>query len=913
MDGEEKYYVGIDYGTSNTCASIYLNGKVKIAPNKMGERITPSVVLFENNKRLVGEEALCESIGNDKNFIYEVKRFIGFNYEEYLDLGFDKSIKYIVKKIDDMPKIEIDNNGEKKYYTAEEISAYIIKKIMQSVENFIKDVTKKIGIKIDTAIFTVPAEFNIIQRASLENAAKLAGIKIPTIINEPTAAALAYGFGHNLISKEKGKEEEIKPKENEKRKDLFSSTILGVDYDVAPLALQETNKIMVIDLGGGTYDISVINLKLNGDTSDFEVLLSDGDIHLGGSDFDNLLYNYCIDYFCAKNNINQNELLQKIDIKSKRKLKIKCENVKKMFNIKSKVTISIENFYEEEDLYLEIKDKEFKIICGPIYKRIEDKINKVLKELNFTKNNIDNVILVGGGSKIFGIRNILEKIFDKNKIKDDINPEEAISIGATLYAVKSQGNKDMNFNLQDIIPYEIGIGVKNKIQGEAEVFDLLIKRYTKFPFKMDKGIEYYVNLDKDHPDIIAKIYEGNKKKSIYIKDKKEIGNFYIKNLNKEGKFRYKINLEIDLNGKLKGLLTCNEELNNKTAEYKSINDISTALVVKKTIKISKNNNLSTAASMIFEINDKKEIIRNSQDFNIKLNNLEFCSKTYENIIKNYIPFTDRNPNLYEKLFSYTKELFELYINIIDLRIINKEKMNEIINNIKEKMKNLINEPDYVEELFKIFIVLKPEFCEEYYKIFVNYIELLNNKGNELSSKKSYNRYFVKLYFEKVFFSVKKYVIEKELEQIDKKIKENYDGQIKIANKGLKKTLSYAHYVETVVKEKKFEPGNTGYTWIDDKLKKIKENPTEEDIFEILRLFYDMAESFDVDKNPIEEAYCLAYIIVLNFDNLKNKNFVEYEEEIEKFKTIMKSNNIKEDFPIYKRAMEIIRDYENNYY
>ena len=201
--------VGIDFGTSNSCSGVYINGSVKLVPNKIGERITPSVVLFkklvniEENKDdkdiiLVGEDALCESFDNLKNYIYEIKRFIGLEYENFKKMGFENTLNYDIKDIKGEPLIEITCDGITKYFTVEQISCFIIKKIINITQDFISEITKKETTKIKTAVFTVPTQFSDKQKNSLLNAAKLAGIEVPRIINEPTAAAIAYGIQHDL-------------------------------------------------------------------------------------------------------------------------------------------------------------------------------------------------------------------------------------------------------------------------------------------------------------------------------------------------------------------------------------------------------------------------------------------------------------------------------------------------------------------------------------------------------------------------------------------------------------------------------------------------------------------------------------------------------------------------------------------
>ena len=892
---EPEIGVGIDFGTSNSCSGVYINGTVKIVPNKIGERITPSIVLFKTNKKmvnnkeiikeeiLVGEEALCEPIGNIRNYIYEIKRFIGLNYDELEESGFKESLNYEIVNRDGIPLIKIVYNGEYKYYTIEEISALIIKKIIQSTEDFIAETLDRKGLKIKNAVFTVPSQFTDKQKQSILNAAKLAGIEVPRIINEPTAAALAYGIGKDLIYKE----------------NLFSSTMLGDDYCVAAPSANEIiksqEKVMVFDLGGGTLDITILNIKKNKDNNlIFEILVTKGDIHLGGSDFDKLLMDHCIKYFCEDANINKQDIFS--DYRACRRLKIKCENAKKLLSIKNNAIIQIDKFYQENDLNWKIRQNVFIQICKPLYNRIKDKIFEVLNEANVSHNEIDKVILIGGATRIYGIKNQLIKIFGENKIKDDINPEEAVAIGATLDAAKLQVQQKMNFTLQDIIPFNLGIAVQNPDPSEnnREIMHTIIRKFSPIPSCKEK--RYKTNLSVQNPDIVVTVYEGNNK---FVSNNLKLGGIIISGLNRTGIFIYKVTLNVDVNGKLTGTITSDELNINQEIDFSVQNKIGYAFGNK--IKIARNKNLETIASVAPNIKIKKDIIEKSQDINIKLNNLIDCSKIYEELIKNYNVFIKDNENLYEKIFSYTKELFDLYIERIKLK---KENIKLIIQKIKERMMNLIKEQNYIDELMIAFKELKFSFKNEYYLIFCNYMEILNNEGMAKSSGGKLSRYFAKLYFEKVFFGIQKFVDEKDFNVIDSEIKQFYDSQKLKAEEQLQKINSFVFLLNFYVKEKKYLPGGTGFTQIANKIDgfKQKKEPTIEEIQEILELFLDMADSFDKNERSIEQAYCLANIIQISYDLLKIQEYDKLEIYIERFNFIIKGKEINN----YKWYQDIIK-------
>ena len=896
---EPEIGVGIDFGTSNSSSGVYINGAVKIVPNKIGERITPSIILFKTNKKInqnnkeeikeeifVGEDALCEPIGNIRNYIYEIKRFIGLDYDELKESGFMESLNYEIVKEGDIPKIKIESNGQYKYYAVEEISAFIIKKIIQSTEDFIAETLDRKGLKIKSAVFTVPSQFTDHQKQSILEAAKLAGIEVPRIINEPTAAALAYGIGKDLT---------YKPKNN-----LFISTAEGVDYNVAPSASQiikSEEKVMIFDLGGGTLDITILNINKNQDNSlNFDVKVTRGDIHLGGSDFDKILMDYCIKYFCEDTGINKQDILK--DYRACRRLKVKCENAKKLLSIKHDVLIQIDNFYQENDLMLKIRQSEFINICKPLYNRINDKIMDVLNEAEYKADDIEKVILVGGATRISGIKDRLNKIFGENKIKDDINPEEAVAIGATLDAAKLQIQQKMNFTLQDIIPYNIGIAVQNQDPNDedTEIMHPIIKKYSKIPNRKEK--RYKANLSEQNPDIVVNVYEGNNKS---IKKNIKLGEAIISDLKKRGDVIYKVILNIAVNGKLTGYIQSDEL--NITKDIDFIVNCRKGITIGHKIKITDNNNLETLASVAPEIQKKKDIIRTSQNINIKLNNLIDCSKIYEELIKNYNIFVKINEYLYEKIFTYTKELFELYMERLKLK---REDTKNLIKKIKERMMNLVNEQNYIEELMLNFKELKAGYKNEFYLIFCNYMEILNNAGLSKLKGGRFSRYYAKMNFEKVFFGIKKFVEEKDLTIIDSEIKKFYDSQKLINEEELKKINSFAFLVDLYARDKKYIPGGLGFTNINRKIEGFnqKQDPTFEEAQEILDLFQNMADSYEINEKSIGEAYCLANIIKISFENLGITDYDKLEIYIERFEFIMEGKET-DNYKWYNEIIKII--------
>ena len=897
---EPEICVGIDFGTSNSCSGIYLNGNVKIVPNKIGERITPSVVLFKpikdkdkNNNEiikeeiLVGEEALCEPIEDKKNFIYEIKRFIGLDYEDFELIGFKEHLDYDIENIEGNPTVKIDLEGQIKYYSIEEISSFIIKKILQCTEDFIAEIIGK-RLKIEKAVFTVPSQFTDKQKESIYLAAEKLGIKVERLINEPTAAALAYGLGKDLYYKSN---------------DVFSSTREGEDYQVAPSANQVVKyeeKVMVFDLGGGTLDLTILNIKKTDDkTLNFDIILTEG------SDFDNVLKDYCIELFCAENEINKKDILN--DYKACRRLKLKCESVKKLLSINNDVLIRIDNFYNGNNLVVNINQKTFKEKCNPLYNRIKNKINKVLADANLSENDIDNIILIGGGTRICGIKNILINKFGEKKIKDNINPDEAVAVGATLEAAKIQVKDKMNFNLQDIIPYNLGIAVQNpdKNDPKKEIMNIIIHKFSKIPCRKEK--RYKVLLSDKNPDIFVAVYEGKDDK--YLPKDGKLGKASITGLKKKGYFIYKIILEVDVDGRLTGYIQSDElNIDNKKIEFTRKNKI--GYLSKNKIKIAKNKKLETITSASLNIQNSKDVISRSQNLEEKLKNLNYCIDILEELINNYDVFAKNNESLYEKISSLTKELFEFYIEKIKLKKDDKEEINKIIAKIKERMLYLIKEPNYLEILMLVLKELKLISLNDFFIIFCNYMEMMNNEGIKKLSEGKYGRYYAKMYFEKVFFGIKKFVNEDDLNLINIEIKEKYDSH-KIKNEEeLKKINSFALLIDSLVHEKKYLPNFTGFTQVANLINAFKEKQvnnleiTTDEAQEILDIFQNMINSLDKNEKSIREAYCLASIIQINFEILGIQDYDKLEYYIERFNYIIKGKVV-DDYKWYKDIKKII--------
>jgi molecular chaperone DnaK (HSP70) len=430
------------------CFGVFKNGGVEIITNKEGERTTPSIItIIDENTILRGEETMEYLVNNYDSTIYNIKRFIGKDLnnekikEELKKENFP--FKIISNNENNSSFIEVNKNNKIIKFTFEEISSFIIGKMIESAENYLNKKVKKL-------VITVPANFNDAQRNCTKQAAMLAGVEVIRIINEPTAAALAYGL-------------------HEKSEEINNKIIL------------------VFDLGGGTFDVTILKIYINKDQQNleknYEILSTSGDKFLGGVDFDNVLVNYFLEEFCKKNDLNIEEVRK--DKKSMRKLKISCEKIKRnlSFSVEEE-TLNLQNFYNNLDIIQEIHYAQFFSLTKGLIERLKETLKSALNNAKITEDKISEVVLVGGSTRLPMVKNMLKKVFKNSKINDSINPDETVAVGATLMAAKILNKTDnliSSFNLMDITPLSLGIELINenkgdKIRKEGGIMDVIIKR-----------------------------------------------------------------------------------------------------------------------------------------------------------------------------------------------------------------------------------------------------------------------------------------------------------------------------------------------------------------------------------------------------------------------------------------------------
>ena len=487
----EKPAIGIDLGTTYSCVGVWKNNQVHIIPNDFGTSTTPSVVSFTNDERLIGQAAKNQITKNYKNTIYDAKRLIG---RRFTDITVQDDINiwpFEVSKDDrtDRPVIIVEYKGQNKKFYAEEISAMILQKMKQISEEYL-------GKKIEDAVITVPAYFNDTQRQATKDAGRIAGLNVLRIINEPTAAAIAYGL--NKINK-------------------------------------SDSNILIFDLGGGTFDISILTLCEDA----FEVKATKGDTHLGGEDFDNLLVQFCMKEFK-----NQTDIDIRGNQKALRRLKLACEKVKKELSISLETTIDIEALSDGEDLSITISRNEFENMCEEYFRKCITILKEALKDAKIRSYQIDEIVLIGGSTRIPKIQELVKEFFNGKELCKSINPDEAVAYGAAYQAAMLNDNEENGIEklvLLDVTPLSLGVEL---VDGSMSV---IVKRNSLIPLRNKQIYNTAYEYQKFIP---ISIYQGERKKA---SENHLLGEFIIEGIQvkRKGEVQCEVVFELDVNSILK--------------------------------------------------------------------------------------------------------------------------------------------------------------------------------------------------------------------------------------------------------------------------------------------------------------------------------------------------------------------------
>ncbi len=508
-DTKENIILGIDLGTTNSCISIWRNNNVEIIPDEYGNKTIPSYVSYSHVSKYVGIDAKKQKDINTENVFYEVKRIIGRNFNDTFVQECSKLLSYKI--------IENERNGVSlqstvrgnKVFTPEEISSSVLMKLKNNAIKYLKCDVKDV-------VITVPAHFSDSQRQATKDAAIIAGLNCVRMINEPTAAALAYGIMDRSIKR----------------------ALNNADDDYT---------ILVYDFGGGTLDVSLMNVC----DGVFEVLGSSGISYFGGVDFDNRLMTYCITKFCRQFYRNDELDTSKISPLSLQKLRLQCESAKKILSTNVSAHVGVENFYDNHNLVVKINRGDFENLCRDLFLLCLKSIDDIMIACDISDNDIDEVILVGGMTKMPYIREMLVNRFQgsakssqKNKtskINCSINPDEAVSVGAAIqgYIIANQNNAfSDSVTLLDVTPLSLGV------ETVGGIMDILIERNTQIPYEVTK----LYTTDTDHVDsVLIKVFEGERSMT---KHNFKVGEFLLENIPRypRGMPEIEVSFNIDNNG-----------------------------------------------------------------------------------------------------------------------------------------------------------------------------------------------------------------------------------------------------------------------------------------------------------------------------------------------------------------------------